>query len=211
MNRDDERDLVIRALRDRLSRLSEASLRINESLDFDTVLQGVLDSARSLTGARYGAMTLLDDAADLPLDCDPGADAPDGDSPPVDYFTSGLTEEQFRRLHDVPERALLFDYLRRIPGTLRIPDLASHTVSLGMPEFDALPVGPFLSAPLLQQGSFAGVVFLARETGMEEFGQEDEETLVMFASQAAMVIANARRATGPGSSWLFRPREAPFS
>ena len=26
-----------------------------------------------------------------------------------------------------------------------------------------------------------------------EFSQEDEETLVMFASQAALVIANARR------------------
>ena len=44
-----------------MSRLSEASLRISESLDFDTVVQGVLDSARSLTGARYGVMTLLDD------------------------------------------------------------------------------------------------------------------------------------------------------
>ena len=41
----------IAALRDRLSRLSEASLRINESLDLDTVLQGVLDSACSLSGA----------------------------------------------------------------------------------------------------------------------------------------------------------------
>ncbi len=39
--------------RDRLSRLSEASLRISESLDMDTVLQEVLDSARSLTNARY--------------------------------------------------------------------------------------------------------------------------------------------------------------
>ena len=36
----------IEALRERLSRLSEASLRINESLDLDSVLQGVLDSAR---------------------------------------------------------------------------------------------------------------------------------------------------------------------
>ena len=43
------------ALRDRLSRLSEASLRINQSLDLDTVLQGVLDSARSLTPAPYRA------------------------------------------------------------------------------------------------------------------------------------------------------------
>ena len=38
------------ALRDRLSRLSQASLRINESLDFETVLQRALDSACSLTG-----------------------------------------------------------------------------------------------------------------------------------------------------------------
>ena len=36
-----------RALRERLSRLSEASVRINESLEFDTVLQEVLDSARA--------------------------------------------------------------------------------------------------------------------------------------------------------------------
>ena len=193
MNRDDERDLVIQALRDRLSRLSEASLRINESLDFDTVLQGVLDSARSLTGARYGAMTLLNDAVELPPDWEPTAKAPGSNAPLVDYFTSGLTEEQFRRMQDMPERILLFDYLRRISGTLRIPDLASHTMSLGMAEFTALPVGPFLSAPLLHQGSFVGTIFLARDTGMEEFGQEDEETLVMFASQASMVIANARR------------------
>ena len=36
----------IEALRERLSRLSAASRRINESLDFGQVLQGVLDSAR---------------------------------------------------------------------------------------------------------------------------------------------------------------------
>ena len=50
------------ALRDRLSLGSEASLRINESLDFGTVLQGALDSACSLTGARYGGITLLDES-----------------------------------------------------------------------------------------------------------------------------------------------------
>ena len=32
------------ALRERLTRLSEASLHINESLDLDAVLQGVLNS-----------------------------------------------------------------------------------------------------------------------------------------------------------------------
>ena len=54
----------IEALRERLSRLSEASLRINESLDLDSVLQGVLDSARTLTGARYALITTLDGGID---------------------------------------------------------------------------------------------------------------------------------------------------
>ena len=60
----DQPDELVRengALPERLSRLGEATLSINESLDFETVLQRVLDSARSLTGARYGAITLSDD------------------------------------------------------------------------------------------------------------------------------------------------------
>ena len=51
----DGRDKMVTALRDRLSRMSGASMRINESLELDEVLQGVLDSARSLTDARYAA------------------------------------------------------------------------------------------------------------------------------------------------------------
>ena len=61
MTQPDMRDQEIRALRERLSRLSEASLRITEDLDFNSVLQGVLDSARSLTGARYGVIALHND------------------------------------------------------------------------------------------------------------------------------------------------------
>ena len=39
MDQSDQRDRDTEALRERLSRLSEAGLRINERLDFDTVLQ----------------------------------------------------------------------------------------------------------------------------------------------------------------------------
>ena len=51
-----------RALRERLSRLSEASLRINESLEFDTVLQEVLAplsacSAAPATASSHSSMT----------------------------------------------------------------------------------------------------------------------------------------------------------
>ena len=52
----------IESLRTRLLRMSEVSLRINGSLDLGTVLQEVVDCARSLTGARYGALTVFDDS-----------------------------------------------------------------------------------------------------------------------------------------------------
>lgn len=61
MSRIKDLELENRQLRERLSRMGQASLRINESLDIRTVLQGVLDSARSLTDAKYGMMALLKD------------------------------------------------------------------------------------------------------------------------------------------------------
>ena len=176
----DERDREIEALRDRLSRLSEASLRINESLDLDTVLQGVLDSARSLTDARYGVITLLDDSGRI-----------------QDFLSSGMTAEEARQLWELPDGMRFFEYLSRTLEPLRLPDLLGHIRSLGLPEFrPPLPVGPavsFLAAPVLHRDERVGNINVAEKEDGREFTREDEETLVMFASQAALVIANARR------------------
>lgn len=60
MDGEDDPLQQIEELRERLSKLSEAGLRINASFDFDTVLQEVLNSAGTLTRARYGAFILLD-------------------------------------------------------------------------------------------------------------------------------------------------------
>ena len=180
MNQSDELTREIRALRERLSRLSEASLRINESLDFDTVLQGVLDSARSLTGARYGVITLRDDEGRI-----------------QDFLSSGMTAEEARRLWEMPDGMGLFESLGSITEPLRVRDLLGHIRSLGLPEFHPPvavgPVVPFLAAPVSHRGERVGDLYVAEKESGGEFTQEDEETLVMFASQAAMVIGNARR------------------
>ena len=49
----------IQELRDRISKLSAASLRISASLDLDTVLTEVVESARELTGAVYGGISTI--------------------------------------------------------------------------------------------------------------------------------------------------------
>ena len=166
------------ALRDRLSRLSQASLRINESLDFDTVLQRVLDSACSLTGARYGVITLLDESGRI-----------------QDFLYSGLTPEESRQFAEFPNGMLFFEYLSSIGEPLRLRDFHSYARELGLPEFRppmavSSPL-PFLAAPLRHLGESVGAFYVGEKE--LEFTPEDEETLVMFASQAALVIANARR------------------
>ena len=173
---DEGREIV--ELRDRQSRLSQASLRINESLDFEAVLQGVLDSARSLTGSRYGVITLLDDEGRI-----------------QDFVTSGLTPEDHRLFMELPDRVMFFEYLSSISEPLRLRDFHSYMRELGLPEFrPPMAVNsplPFLAAPLRHRGEGVGAIYVGEKE--REFTPQDEETLVMFASQAALVIANARR------------------
>ena len=45
-----------------MSRLSAASLRINASLDLDTVLGEVIEGSRVLTGSHGGLITTVDDS-----------------------------------------------------------------------------------------------------------------------------------------------------
>ena len=178
MDQSEEREIA--ELRDRLSRLSAASLRINESLDFDTVLQGVLDSARSLTEARYGVITLLDGSGQV-----------------ADFLSSGMTAEEAGLLWELPGGMRLFEYLGSAREPLRLQDLLGHVRSLGLPEFRPPlavgPVVPFMAAPVIHRDELAGHLYVAEKERGWEFTPEDEETLVMFASQAALVIANARR------------------
>ena len=177
MTQADRRDRDLAALRERLSRLSAASLRINESLDFDTVLQDVLDSARSLTAARYGVMTLLDDAGRV-----------------RNFLASGMTAEEAERLWLTPDRWRLFQALTHVSQPLRIPDLAAHVRGLGFTDFTIpLPVKVFrfMAAPMLHRGDRVGHVFVGDREDGQAFSRADEEILVMFAAQAALVIANA--------------------
>ena len=158
--------------------LTDPSRRINESLDFDAVLQGVLDSACSLTGARYGVMTLLDDEGQV-----------------QDFLSSGTTPQEAEQLWLTPEGLRLFEALTNISEPLRVPDLVEHVRSLGFSDFTIpMPVGVlrFMAAPMFHRGDRVGHVFVGDREDGEEFTQEDQETLLMFAAQAALVIANAR-------------------
>ena len=165
----------IEALRTRISTLSAAILRISATLDLDTVLAEVVESARRLTGARYGVIATVDEAG----------------TPTRESVFSGFTPEEEQELFTWPDSGRLFEHLRELPGPVRLADLSGYVRALGIAPA-RLFSRTFQGTPMRHRGAEVGHFFLADKTDGKEFTDDDEEVLILFASQAAAAIANAR-------------------
>ena len=162
------------ALRRRVSQLSAAILRISASLDVNTVLQEVVDSARSLTGAPYGMIVTIDERGEA-----------------QDFVSSGFTDGEHRQFEQWPEGPRLFKHMRDLSGVMRLSDFPAYVRTLGYSAELAWPK-TFLGTPMRHQGVHVGNFFLGEKEVGQALRDEDEEVLVLFASQAATAIANAR-------------------
>jgi len=159
---------------ERISALCSAMLRIGATLDLGAVLQEVVDSARELTGARYGIIVTITEAGDV-----------------ADFVTSGFTPEEKRRFAESPDGPTLFAHLRDIPGPLRLTNLPDYVQELGFsPEL--MVSNTLLSIPMRHLGEQVGNFFLSERTDAEAFTAEDEEVMALFASQAAAAVVHAR-------------------
>ena len=156
----------------------DVSLRMNESLDLNTVLQNVVDGACSLTGARRGGLTVLDEEEKSPM-----------------LFTSGLNVEEHQLLLELPGGLEFFEHLSVLPEPLRVADFSGYIRDLGLADIvpPLGPVGALLGSPIRHLGQHVGNLYLSDKEGEAEFTPEDEGMLALFSSQAALAIANARR------------------
>ena len=178
----------------RISRLSAAILRISQSLDLATVLEEAVESARALTGARSGVITTIDERGEV-----------------QDFVTSGLPPEERRKMVEWPDGPRLFEHLRDLPAPLRVADLPGYLTALGLAP-NPWGAKTLQGTPMHHRGEHLGHFFLADKEDGEAFTTEDEEILVLFASQAATAIANARTAMssghGPTSRRWSRPHRS---
>ena len=165
----------IESLRTRLSKLSEASLRVSETLDVNTVLKEVIDNARELTDARYGALLTYEQSGGI-----------------QDFITSGISAEEIERMKVMPKGLGLLGYMNEIREPLRLADISGHPNSVGFPA-NHPPMKTFLGMPIRHRGEHVGNIYLTEKEGGREFTSEDQDVLVMFASQAGSAIFNARR------------------
>ena len=146
------------------SQFAEACLRITSKPGLDTFLRAVVDEARSIVGARYGAIQVFGDT---------------GLS--WNFITSGVAPDEGRegiRIDRTPETSTAED------GPLGIS-------SVGLPEDPGAPQD-FLETPLLHLGERVGNLLVAGKEGGLSFDQKDEMVLGLFSSYAAAAVAGAR-------------------
>src|ERR1022692_4882873 len=101
----------------KLRRVLEAVLLIERDLDLPALLRHVVEEACSMTGARYGALGVLDD--------DKTALA--------EFVTIGLEPDQVAKIGPLPTGNGVLGVLIAEPGPLRLTDLGDHPDSFGFP------------------------------------------------------------------------------
>ena len=159
---------------DRSERLIRSGLNLASDLSLETVLQRIVDEAADLTDATYGALGVL---------------GPDGGI--AEFVTTGITAEQRAAIGDPPKGHGILGLLIRDPRPVRIRTLAEHELSYGFPP-NHPAMTSFLGAPVSSRGTVFGNLYLTNKKGAQEFGQRDEEALVVLAAQAGIAVENAR-------------------
>ncbi len=159
---------------DRRDKLIRSGLELASELDLETVLQRIVELAAELTDATYGALGVLGEDGTI-----------------SEFVTTGITPERRAAIGDLPTGRGLLGLLIRDPHPRRVSRISEHRDSSGFPPNHPLMTS-FLGAPVTARGKVFGNIYLTDKRGSAEFGQEDENALVVLATQAGVAIENAR-------------------
>ena len=172
---------VVNRLQERLARqnrelldLHLAGLGILGERDLETVLQLVVDRARDLVGARYGALSLLREGGGI-----------------ESFLVSGITPEERALLGPPPTGHGILGVVLNEGTSLRLEDLTRDPRSVGFPLHHP-PMQSLLAVPVASHGRVLGNLYLTEKEASPAFDADDEETLTRFATLAALAIENAR-------------------
>lgn len=159
----------------RLRRLLDVGAGIVSELDLEAVLRSVVEAACELTGARYGALGVLD------ADCEE-----------LERFIHhGIDEQTRREIGNLPRGRGVLGELIRDPVPLRLRDVGAHPHSYGFPPGHP-QMRSFLGVPIEIRGAAFGNLYLTEKQGAEEFDEADQEAATTLALWAGIAIENAR-------------------
>ncbi len=159
----------------KLRRILEATLLIEADLEVPALLRHVIEEARSMTGARFGAIGVLNDER----------------SALCEFITVGLEPDEEDRIGARPTGRGVLGLLIADPRPLRLADLTTHPNSYGFPP-NHPPMTSFLGVPITVSGEVYGNLYLTNKVGWSEFNQDDEALAETLALAAGIGVQNAR-------------------
>lgn len=166
-----ERTLDERTLR----QLLDAGRGLVSYLELEPLLTHLLELARSLTGARYAALGILDD-----------------DRQALERFlTAGIDPDTHAAIGDLPRGRGVLGVLIAEPEPLRLANVGHHPSSYGFPPGHP-EMRTFLGVPIIIRGEAWGNLYLTEKEDGSEFTEADEDAVVVLAAWAAIAIDNAR-------------------
>jgi signal transduction histidine kinase len=159
----------------KLRRVLEATLLIEGDLELPALLRHVVDEARSMTGARYGALGVLtNDGTAL-----------------AEFITVGLEPDQEESIGPRPTGKGVLGLLIADPRPLRLGHLSDHAESYGFPA-NHPPMTSFLGVPIKVRDEVYGNLYLTDKVGWSEFALDDVALVEALALAAGIAIENAR-------------------
>lgn len=159
----------------KLQRLMEAVLMITADVTLEDLLHHIVEEARSLVGARYGALGVLNPSRT-------GLER---------FVTVGLSEAEVKAIGPRPVGRGVLGQLITEPRPLRLAHLGDHAESYGFPP-NHPPMTSFLGLPIRVRDEVYGNLYLTDKIGAEEFSDEDEALAEALAQAAGIAIQSAR-------------------
>lgn len=168
---------------DELYRVSQGVLSVSRQMCVRDVLQVIVQSARSLVGARYAALGV-----------------PDAHGSFAEFVVDGISDRQWRAIGPLPRQHGMLRVLLREARPERLADIrADPRFEGGWPAAHPELSG-FLGVPVRDGDEILAIIFAANKVVPEagaggdgtQFTARDEELLSLFAAHAAIALTNAR-------------------
>lgn len=154
--------------------LIEAGLALAAEVDVETVLTRIVEAAVKISGARYGALGVLDDDRRI-----------------ASFITVGVTDDERAAIGDPPTGHGILGLLIDDARPIRLDDLTADPRSYGFPH-NHPAMRSFLGAPVMARGRVFGNIYLTEKQDAAAFDDEDMAALEVLAVQAGVAIENAR-------------------
>jgi two-component system, NarL family, sensor histidine kinase DevS len=161
-------------LQGRLMTLHQASLELVSNVSFNSLLERIVTLACEQSGAKFGALGVLDETGKL-----------------KQFITTGLTPAEIKKISHPPVGlGLIGELMHGESESIRIPDISKDPRANGFPAGHP-EMHSMLGVPIRRGGRQLGQIYLTEKRNGGEFTPEDQTIIEILAAYAGVAIENA--------------------